>query len=214
SSEIVKAPLRLRNRLALVAGAENHVPQSGGHAEVGVRVVVMDVVEAGPATHHWALESVDVDHDVAQAISRVTRRDGAGQQQGVAYGDREREQQAQRTHEKRRHEEWQRVITERIVVMVIVAGLEWPGVAVEQPAVRGVFDEGEDEESAQRRQRSQRRLHPSVPDSCSNQQYADHAVTGQAGAQIEVAGGQARQWTRNPLQRRGQARRWFAGNLL
>src|SRR5690348_14782755 len=56
--EIARASLWLRNRkpclrhrprLAVIPGAENHVPEAGGHAEVGVRVVVMDVVETGPA---------------------------------------------------------------------------------------------------------------------------------------------------------------------
>src|SRR6185437_9622297 len=193
--------------LALIARAENHVPQTGGHAEVGVGVVVVDVVETGPAAHQWALESMHVDHDMAQPVGGVARRDGAGQQQRVARGNGQREHGAQQAHEQWRHEERQRVIAERIIVMMIVAGFERSRVAMEQPAMGGVFDEGEGKQAAQRGERRQHRLHVSVPDAGRDQQQADQAVRNEARTQVEQAGGQPCQRPREPFQRRRQAPR-------
>src|SRR6185437_15090408 len=147
-----RSGLGARTRLAVVARAEDEIPQAGGHAEIRFGMVVMDVVEAGPAAHRRILEAVHVDHDVAGAVGRVTGRDG------------QCEQRAQRAHEKRRHEERQRVVAERVHMVARVAGFERTGVAVEQPAVRGVFDEGEGEQAAEYRHGRGQPLHVAVPD--------------------------------------------------
>jgi len=64
-------PARFLRRCSSVACAKHNIPQWGCDSEVGIGVVVMDVMIGGPVSSKDIMKTMVVDGEMAQSINNI-----------------------------------------------------------------------------------------------------------------------------------------------
>src|SRR5450432_3687177 len=100
---------------------EENVPQRGGHSEVRVRVVVVDMMNGGPTLAQRMAKTHRVDGGMTQAVGGVARSQGTRQQKGKRRGCNQAEKAYQHEQRQWRHKEWQRVVSLRLLMVLAMA---------------------------------------------------------------------------------------------
>ena len=85
----------------LVARAEQMIPQRRRHAEIGLGVVVMDMVTRCPAAQPRRSKAHGVDGEMTEAIADIAESDGAAKQARVTERYQQRECQGQANQDDR-----------------------------------------------------------------------------------------------------------------
>ena len=110
--------------------------------------MVVNVMISGPASDQRLPEAPAMDSGMTKAVSGISCRQRAAEQQGDAHWRNGRQKACPRQHRQRRRKKWQRVIAGGILVMLMVPSRQRANITVEQPTVKTIFDEAEENQAA------------------------------------------------------------------